>query len=164
MNTIQTQLEKTKSHAFGKDVYLLGTDAQGVKYWLESPSWDCGWYWGFGYIQTYVRNQMPDRAKDIDSHEHAENFLSEWFTEWNNSTPRLSMQTFSSQEGWELSELFAQFYFLKSAAENFGRGKCYVANTSAPNWEKKDLVKEINEKLIPAVTARIIEILTPVTN
>ena len=38
-------MEKKKSHAFGKDVYLLGT-INGKMQWLEAPSWNCGWYWG----------------------------------------------------------------------------------------------------------------------
>ena len=33
-------MEKKKSHAFGKDVYLLGT-INGRYQWLEAPSWDC---------------------------------------------------------------------------------------------------------------------------
>jgi hypothetical protein len=48
-------LSKRKSHAFGKDIYLIGKDKSGTNYWLESPSWDCDWYWGFGYIETYVK-------------------------------------------------------------------------------------------------------------
>ena len=60
-------IKKEKDHAFGKDVYLLGKDAEGVKYWLESPSWDCGWYWGFGYVETYQRNWRPSLARDIEA-------------------------------------------------------------------------------------------------
>jgi len=70
-------MKKTKKHAFGKDVYLLGKDKHGIYYWLESPKWDCGWYWGFGYIETYTNNKQPQLAKDINSHEHANNFMSE---------------------------------------------------------------------------------------
>ena len=47
-------LNKKKIHVFGKDAYLLGKDDQGIQYWLESPSWDCDWYWGFGYVETYT--------------------------------------------------------------------------------------------------------------
>lgn len=68
------------------------------------------------------------------------------------------------QEGWELGELFAQFYFLKEAVEMFGRGKAYVANTTIPLWKDEIKVKEINEILIPKVTERILEILTPEIN
>jgi hypothetical protein len=80
-------MEKQKDHAFGKDVYLLGTDENGIRYWLEAASWDCGWYWGFGYIETYKNNQTPSKAQDFDSHEHANNFLSKWFIEHNGSKP-----------------------------------------------------------------------------
>lgn len=159
-NTEKT-LEKTKKHAFDKDIYLLGQDAEGINYWLEAPSWDCNWYWGFGYIETYTNNTNPEKARDISSHSHANNFMSEYFTEWNGSKPILTLKTFTDSEGWEICELFEQFYFLQKAAENFGRGKCYCANTTVENWAKPELAKEINEKLIPMVTKRLLEILTP---
>ena len=154
-------MQKEKSHAFGKDVYLLGQDKDGICYWLESPKWDCGWYWGFGYIGTYTNNKQPQNSQDINSHQHATNFMSEYFTDWNGSKPILKNKTFSDKEGWELSELFKQFYFLQEASENFGRGKCHVADTKIANWKKPKLAKEINEKLIPIVTSRILEILSP---
>lgn len=154
-------LNKQKSHAFGKDIYLLGTDADGIKYWLEAPSWDCGWYWGFGYIETYTNNGSPSNSKDILSHQHADNFMSKWFKSWNGSKPILENTTFTEKEGWELSELFEQFYFLQKAAENFARGKCHVDNAQVNSWENKPLAEEINKKHIPNVTARILQILTP---
>lgn len=174
--TLKNQLNKQKNHAFGKDIYLLGEDEQGVKYWLESPKWDCGWYWGFGYVETYTNNINPHLSKDIDSHQHIKSSFIGKHEYYNTTTkqfelseyihniydsPNLVKTTFSDKEGWELSELFQQFYFLQEAAENFGRGKCHVANTQAANWAKKDLAKEINEDIIPQVTKRILEILTP---
>lgn len=174
--TAVTTLPKTKSHAFKKDIYLLGADADGINYWLEAPSWDCGWYWGFGYVETYTNNKNPSISKDINSHEHIESsfmgksqkydstkgcFIDGEYIHNIYDSPRLSSKTFTKEEGWELSELFNQFYFLKEAAANFGRGKCHIAETKAPKWENKELSKEINEKHIPAVTARILEILSP---
>jgi len=157
-------LHKTQSNAFGKNIYLLGADCNGKKYWLEEPKWDCGWYWGFGYIETYTNNSDPSIAHDIKSHQHADNFLSEWFTSWNGSKPILANTVFNEKEGWELSELFEQFYFLGKAAENFGRGKCNCAKTKIESWAKPKLSKEINEVIIPKITSRIIEILTPVND
>jgi len=160
--TLNTEkLAKQVSNAFGKDTYLLGKDSDGIKYWLEAPSWDCGWYWGFGYIEVYTTNDNPSKSRDIIIHEHATDFMSKWFTSWNGSKPRLSVTTFSDKEGWELSELFEQFYFMQKAAENFKNGKCNTSTTTAPNWAKPDLAKEINEVHIPAITGRILEILTP---
>jgi hypothetical protein len=154
-------MNKLKDHAFGKDVYLLGKDKDGIKYWLEAASWDCDWYWGFGYIETYRQNWAPSKARDIDSHSHADKFMSKYFTEWNGSQPILAERTFSESEGWELSELFEQFYTLKKTAEYFGRGKENVSNTSIPDYKKPELVKEINEVRLPQVFNRIYEILTP---
>lgn len=161
MSTNIKQLPKQKTLAFKKDVYLLGADENGVKYWLEAPSWECGWYWGFGYIETYTNNDYPSKSKDINSHEHATDFMSKWFTEWNGSKPQLAVMTFTEREGWELSELFKQFYFLKESAEYFKNGKANVSDTVAPRWEKPEFVTEINQILIPAITSRILEILTP---
>lgn len=153
-------LKKEKSHAFGKDVYLLGKDEDGIRYWLEAPSWDCGWYWGFGYIETYQENRSPEKARDIDCHSHADNFMCEYFTEWNGSKPILKESTFSEKEGWKLSELFRRFYTLKEAAGMFGRGGCHVSGTSE-DLKRVEWAKEINEKLIPQTTSEILNILTP---
>jgi len=154
-------MKKQKSYAFRKDIYLLGEDVEGQRYWLEAPSWDCDWYWGFGYVETYTNNRSPRNSRDIASHQHADRFMSKWFIEWNGSKPILVKQTFSEKEGWELSELFKQFYFLQKAAENFNRGKCHCAETTIEKWAKPKLAKEINEVILPKVMNRILEILTP---
>jgi len=156
-------INKAKSHAFGKDVYLLGKDKNGVKYWLEAPKWECGRYWGFGYIETYKQNKNPNKAESVATHSNADKFYPEYFNSFYCSAPsNLIEATFSEEGGWELSELFKQFYFLKEAAENFGRGECFFAETSIETWEKPALVEEINKILIPRVTNRILEILTPI--
>lgn len=154
-------MNKQKKHAFNKDIYLLGVDANGVKYWLEAPSWDCGHYWGFGYIETYTNNNGPENARDISSHQHATNFMAEYFIKWNGSKPLLTDKTFDEKEGWELSELFAQFYHLKEAANFWNNGKMNVAGTKIKNWTNKELAIKINQELIPVITARILEILSP---
>lgn len=155
-------MKKQTTLAFGKQkVFLLGEDEYGVKYWLKEASWDCSWYWGFGYIETYSSNNDPRNSIDINSHEHAENFYSNWFTQWNGSKPRLVETTFTEKEGWELSELFEQFYLLAKTAEYFGRGKSNVADTSIEAYKKPELVKQINEVRLPIIFNRIYEILTP---
>ena len=190
-------MDKRKSHAFKKDIYLLGADSCGNKYWLEAPSWDCKWYWGFGYIETYTNSDNPSISNDIISHQHWCNHMQDLKTEpwligyqevkhenmapWDSKTEDgkpyyffhkeyvhnpydnlyLVEKTFNKEEGWELGELFAQFYFLQQAAEMFKRGNAYVASTSINTWKDPVKVKEINEVLIPMVTKRILEILTP---
>lgn len=160
LETVTVLLDKQKFHAFKKDVYLLGEDENGTRYFLEAASWDCGWYWGFGYIESYTNNKRPDLARDIESHEHADKFMSEWFTEWNGSKPRLSRTTFTEKEGWELSELLKQYYILRESAELFHNGGAHVT-TSEVTHKREDLAKEINEQMLPKVFERIYQILEP---
>ena len=51
-------LKKKIVHAFGDAYYLLGKDEDGVKWYLRKPTWDCGWYWGFGYLDSFTNNEI----------------------------------------------------------------------------------------------------------
>jgi hypothetical protein len=163
-------MKKQKDHAFGKDVYLLGMDKEGQYLWLEAPTWDCDWYWGFGYVEQYTVHKNPGKSKDIQSHTHLNYFIvgpsmakdgGYCYNPFDSAA--FSETTFTEKEGGELGELFEQFYFLKKAAENFRRGKCHVANAKVDLWKGEAKAKEINEVIIPKVTARILEILAPET-
>jgi len=161
-------LKKQVSHAFRKDIYLLGEDEHGTRYWLEHAKWDCGWYWGFGYIETYTNNRSPSNSRDIASHEHANDFYPQWWdsTKYGPSrhNPRLVKTTFTNDEGWQLAELFKQFYILRDAAEMFGRGGCNI--TKADTYaviKNADAAEHINNTLIPAVCDAIYKILSPET-
>jgi hypothetical protein len=127
MKTTYEAMKKQQSHAFGKTVYLLGADEHGTKYWLEAPSWDCEWYWGFGYIETYTRNDSPSTSKDINSHQHAGDFM-DWCMEWNGKEPTLKETTFSNSEAWELCELFSRFEMFKDMAGYYHRGGTHTAS------------------------------------
>ena len=45
--------------------------------------------------------------------------MSEWFIGRNGSKPILKEPVFNEKEGWELSELFEQFYFLQKSSGIF---------------------------------------------
>lgn len=159
--TLFGNFPKTKDHednfSQGKDVYLLGVDAEGTKYWLQAPTWDCGWYWGFGYIETYEGNRKPSNARDIDSHQHAERFYPEWV---HGDKARLTATTFNEREAWELAELFKQFYLFQKLAELYHGGTAGVTRARITHKDEKE-AKRINEEVIPKITAAILEILTP---
>jgi len=128
---------------FGKNIYLLGRDSDGINYWLESPSFDCGWYWGFGYVETYTNNVNPNLAKDINSHSHIDSgkYL---------ISDELVNTTFSSVEKLKLIELFNTFYVLRKEADSNHR-------KNVAKWFK------LNNVDIPNVMNEIIKILTPET-
>ena len=114
-------MEKKKSHAFGKDIYLLGKDKDGINYWLEEASWDCGWYWGFGYVETYTNNKYPHLSRDINSHQHFDGlFLKGAIFD---SFKSLLVETpLSDNEIWKLLELMDTFYTLRESADLFKNG------------------------------------------
>ena len=130
-------LAKKQSFAFGKNIYLLGRK-DGENFWLEAPSWDCGWYWGFGYVETYTNNRCLEKSKhthiDNDQYKYLKNFFDQ--------------TTFNEEERHELLTCFMTFYLLKADA-----GK----------YHKTDVEKYDNLVLneIPVVMNRIVEILTP---
>lgn len=171
------QIKKEKSYAFGKDIYLLGVDESGERYWLEAPSWDCDWYWGFGYVETYTNNKNPGRSKDIASHTHIDGFMGQheyYDTEKGRfvkgeyihniyDSPRFAAVTFNESEGWELSELFKQFYLLRKMADfcHKDRPGCHVTDSPVNHGNMKHWYKEINEDMIPRITAKILGILSP---
>jgi hypothetical protein len=69
------ELIKKKTYvAFSKNVYLIGINDCGEKVFLEEPSWNCGRYWGFGYLEVYTNNNNPSKTKDIRSHTHFTDF------------------------------------------------------------------------------------------
>jgi len=154
-------LSKKEDYAFNKNVYLLGIGKDKKSYWLVEPRWDCGWYWGFGYIQSYTHN-TPHKARDIDMHTHFDSvFLNngkyvDGFMEVFEST------TLNKEELWTLCELMKSFYIMRESAEVFGRGGAHIsANPCKDAIQDADMVKKINEDIIPSITNKIIELLKP---
>ena len=130
-------MNKRKSRAFGKDVYLVGINQYDEFVWLEEPSWDCGWYWGFGYLEVYTNQKQPNNSRDITSHTH-------W--NFNGEMHQWKETVLTDEELSEVNDMFDAFYSYKEIAER--------------NKDTRQ-AKRINEVDIPRVTKRIIEIFTP---
>ena len=153
-------IEKVVKHAFGKDVYLLGIDKDGIAYWLEQPSWECGWYWSCGYVETYTDNLNPDKAKDINSHQHFDKmFLDKnMFNYWREL---FEESTLSNKEIWQLWDYMKSIYTLRETAELVGRGSSYVTEQAmCEEVQDTELCKRINEQMLPALFERVKQLLT----
>ena len=153
-------IEKVASHAFGKDVYLFGIDKEGIAYWLEQPTWDCGWYWGCGYVETYTNNLQPNKAIDINSHQHFDGlFLGKhMFDYWHEF---FEESTLNDEEIWQLWDYMKSIYTLKATAELFGRGYSHITERAKCEAVKDtELCKRINEEMLPALFERVKQLLT----
>ena len=143
-------MKKRRIHVFNKDMYLLGKNQEGLKVWLEAPSWDCDWYWGFGYLEVLTSETNPEGSKDIISHTHWDSSVKnsgknahEWFEETFVETP------LSDDEIWTLCELMDTFYCLKEFAElcHMG-GMNYTTNPLKHKLQNDELNKYINNDLL----------------
>ena len=156
-------MEKKKSHAFGKDIYLLGADKEGTLYWLESGSWDCDWYWGFGYVETYTNNRNPERAKDISSHQHFDGL----FFKGKKNAHDLYEEFFENipltdKELWTLCELMYSFYKARAYADMIHRGGAnYTTNPCKEVIQNDNEWLRINREVIPAIMNAVYELLSP---
>jgi len=172
---METKLAKRRVRVFGKDNYLLGQDEQGINYWLEAPSWDCGWYWAMGYIETYTNNRKPEQSRDINSHEHWSGLVGQQTKyDWDkkvyvndkyvyhiNESPRFVKTVLTNKESWELSDLMKRFYALKDMAEILHHGTANLTSDTKHKTLNNEFRKWINETELPALFQRVIEILEP---
>lgn len=156
-------IKKRKSHAFGKDIYLLGRTADGTNYWLEEAKWDCDWYWGGGYVETYTNNTNPARARDIESHQHFDSLFfkkanmhgHKAFTEFFEETP------FTDKEIWQICDLMKSFYIASEFAAMVHTGGANYTENPVREILKSDIMyKTINELQIPAIMESLYEILS----
>lgn len=156
-------MDKRKSHAFGKDVYLLGKDAEGTSYWLEEAKWDCDWYWGGGYVETYTNNDYPSMSKDIVTHSHFDSMFFkankngyDAFTDFFYETP------FDNKEIWKICELMKAFYIARQYSDMlFCGGAHYTSNPASEAIKSDTEYKRINETVIPELMRHLYEILSP---
>ena len=168
-NTLKKEI-KVKGN---KKMYLLGTNEEGKKLWLIEAEWQCHWYWGFGYVQSFSRG-------DIETHNHIDSSFMGVHEVWDTNKmefvktdyihniydcPRLVETTFTKEEGWQLSELFTQFYKFKEVARILHNG-CAGLTTlldylkvEYPNREEH--LKDINENILPQIFDKVYTILSP---
>lgn len=154
-------MEKRVTTAFGKKVYLLGTDKKGILYWLEEGKWECKWYWGIGYVETYTNNKKPHLAKDIRSHQHFNGLFfngpSNGFDEFKNffaDTP------LSDKEIWQLMEIMNSLYTLRNYSDMLHRGGArYTTNPCSDIIKNDEEYERINKIVIPALSEQLYKLL-----
>ena len=154
-------MKKNVKKAFGKTVYLLGKDKEGTYYWLESASWNCDWYWGFGYVETYTNNKCPDKSKDISSHQHFNGlFFNKNKNGYDEFKDFFEETTLSDDELWKLLELMRSFYILRDCAELLHLGGAHYTKNPCINIIKNEEEENrINKIVLPAIFKEIYSIL-----
>lgn len=140
----------------------LGT-VDGKRIFLTAPSWDCDWYWGFGYIGNNHSHYHIDGLKKIETYNRETKSLNYEFVNLYDGLKRHFGDSFvvkNDKDIWTLAELFATFYALKETAEVLGRGGShYTTNPAQALIINKDEVERINSIVLPQIFEEIYKIL-----
>lgn len=151
-------LNKKIINKFGTH-YLLGEDENGIKYWLEEPTFDCGWYWGLGYVHTFTNNRQPTKSVDINSHEHFNiKFMKNCYVQSYEQFFKKSV--LDRPEIYKLFDLMECAYTLKKMAELCERGSSWISeNDCYDTLKDQNWYLEIIKKKLPVVISAICNLL-----
>lgn len=128
---------------------LLGQN-NGKNIYLIPPSWDCDWYWGFGYLGN---NSCHYHIDGLEKDKNVNMF--DAFKLHFGSTLIVK-----DNELWTLCELFKTFYTLNQTAEILGRGGSHYTNNPCKDLIiNTDEVTRINNVVLPQIFEEIYKIL-----
>ena len=141
----------------GRYYYLLGKDAHGIKYYLEEAHFDCGWYWGIGYIEAFSNNRTPERSADIRSHEHFDTKIGRGLERFKEVFPE---NPYTDKEIWKILELMSCAYIARHYSDMLCCGGGMVsANPVADKIKREEEYMRINKEMIPAIMAELYKIM-----
>jgi len=126
--------------------YLGKRKEDGTKVYILAPTWDCNWYWSFGYLNAtgehfHLRNYGDKNWKDCLERDYILNVK------------------LRGDNLWKFIELAKTAYKLKEVAEILGRGGCQLTkNPLAELIKNQTEVNRINQIVLPQVFDAIDEI------
>ena len=156
---MKTRIETIRTY---KQKMYLGKHNEEEIY-LTAPSWDCGWYWGFGYLGNRNCHYHVDGLKTIERFNFEKKVFEYEFVNLYDGFKKHFGDSFvvkNDSDIWTLAELFETFYTLKETAEVLGRGGSHYTNNPAKNIIKNEAeAQRINEVVLPAIFDEIYNIL-----
>lgn len=149
-----TKEKKEKIHCLGKNAFFLGRrEKDNAKVYLEAGSWDCDWYWGFGYLEVYNKPKT-----DTKEHYHFDSLLKEFGI--GGIEKHFKSFVLAEKDMWVLADLMDSFYKLKEAAEFYYLGNAhYISDKRLGGRKDLRIWKRINndiEGIIKQVEALLI--------
>ena len=144
MSTIK--YENKPSSTWTKRRFLGKVDGENI--YLSAPSWDCEWYWGFGYLGNARCHYHLD---GIGKNENI-NFRDALLKHFDGDNHIFQHDSLT----WTFCELVLTAYSLKQGAELYGRGGSHMTtNPLSEMIQNHDEVKRINTQLLPAIFKQI---------
>ena len=161
-NTLNNEImAKKTTNRFGKH-FLLGF-GNGTTVYIQRPKFDCGWYWGFGYLHTYTNRNCPELSKDLSTHTHFDTAFPTYDTFLLNcDKSRLDKSVLRESEMWQLYELFKSAYKAREYSDMLHtHGAHITTNPCADVLENDAEYKRINNVVLPTIFMQIELLLAP---
>lgn len=117
-----------------KTLYFLGKDEDNIYYYLESISFDCGWYYGLNYVEGFRNNKINDSNWESHSHFMKDEKDDNWLFSLKN-------EHLSEKDKWNLCELCSTMKKFREFADMNYLGGSHITTIE----EEQKLVK--NEEL-----------------
>ena len=136
-----------------KQMYLIGKNTYGENVYLPKASWDCDWYWGFGYLETL--NSHTHFSSEIlhnDEHINGYDMFKKYFVE----------TCLNDDEIWQLVDYMQTFYTLKETAETLQYGYShYTERAKIDEIKNTEMAEKINKEMLPKLFEKVYALLEP---
>lgn len=150
-----------------KEKIYLGT-VDNEKIYLSAPSWDCNWYWGFGYLGNRNCHYHVEGLKNIEKYNfEAKAFTCERVNMFDGFKKHFddSFIVKDDKDVWTLAELFESFYTLKEYANFCHTGGSHMSTNPCKEILKNEVEeRRINDVLLPQIFEEIYKVLTKYAN
>lgn len=125
---------------------LIGKNQENESIYFYRPSWNCIWYWGFGYIGNNRLHTHLDLLGKNNLYENIKDYFSEFILQ--------------DKDIWLFCEYVMTVYTLRSYSEVIHRGGSHYSNNPCKDVIKNpDEYKRINSELIPLLIDEIYKLL-----
>ena len=150
----------------GKKYYYLGV-MDGEPAYLQEAEFDCGWYWGIGYVETFTNKRQPERSNDISMHTHFDYLMNSQRNQsggtmnwWDAFKNVFSTTLLKDSEIWTVLEIMRSLYTARKYSDMLYRGGSYYAsNPVAGTIQNIAEYGRINKVVIPALLENLYKIL-----
>lgn len=148
----------------GKKYYFIGINKHGRKMYYVKSTFDCGWYWGIGYIVEFTNNRYPEMSKDYQTWTHWDSLFDEkakqklYFVDAFKAI--FPDNPFTNNEQWQLLEIMQSLYTSRKYSDMLHSGGSHItSNLCKDVIEDNEEYTRINEKVIPALLEKLYSIL-----
>lgn len=157
-----TNLTKKNFTWHGDEYFLLGKDNDDQSWYLKKATFDCDWYWGIGYVNTFTNSKSPEKSRDILEFCHFDYLLinhskGNWFDSFN---AFFKKSVLNEKETWKFIELMKSLYTARVYSDFLHRASAGItSNPCNEVIQNEEEYQRINKMIIPSMLNEVYKLL-----